>query len=64
MAGGEGASAVETATVPVLQSSLLPLKLETKGNLANNWTHFRGVWTSYKVASHLVKQLKEGRTVT
>ena len=61
--GGEGAPAVKVPT-PVLQNVPFPLKLETRGNLANNWKRFHRVWTNYEVASRLVKQSKELRTAT
>ena len=63
MPGDEGAPVVETPT-PVLQNVPFPSRLETKGNLANNWKHFRRMWTNYKVASRLIKQPKEERTAT
>ena len=54
-----------TPTVPaVLQNVLFPLKLENKGNMANNWKCFRRVWSNYEIVSRLVKQQKEERTAT
>ena len=42
MLGGEEESSEATPTVPaVLQNVLFPLKLENKGNMANNWKCFR-----------------------
>ena len=43
MSVGEGASVVEAQTVPVLQNVPFPSKLESMGNLANNWKRFRRV---------------------
>ena len=54
-----------TPAVPtVLQNVLFPLKLENKGNMANNWKCFRRVWSNYEIVSRLVKQQKEEWTAT
>ena len=62
MPGGEGE--LSGTTPAVLQNVLFPSKLETKGNMASNWKRFRRVWSSYEIASRLVKQLKEERMAT
>ena len=64
-------SRIDSCVQPLTLSSLItgidvsfPSKLETRGSLVSNWKRFRRVWTNYEVASRLVKQLKEERTVT
>ena len=45
-------------------ATLLPSKLELKGNLAVNWKKFKRLWTNYEIASHLRSQSSELRTAT
>jgi len=48
----------------MLQIVPFPPKLEIRGNLANNWKRFKRVWCNYEIASRLIKQGNEERTVT
>ncbi len=49
---------------PMLQNVPFPLKLEIRGNLANNWKRFKRVWCNFEIASKLIKQGKEERIAT
>ena len=57
---------MSTTTAPqVIHSSIpLPLKLNTKGNLATNWRQWRQIWDSYEIVSHLKQNTDEYRVAT
>ena len=41
---------------PPIQGIAPPEKLQTKGNIAENWKTFKQVWTNYAIITNLDKQ--------
>ena len=41
---------------PLIQGIAPPEKLQTKGNIAENWKTFKQVWTNYAIITNLDKQ--------
>jgi hypothetical protein len=44
---------------PPIQGILPPEKLQTKGNIAENWKTFKQVWTNYAIITNLDKQTEQ-----
>ena len=62
--------AQENAAAPVMlphaiQSNLLvPSRLDTRGNIAENWKRWKQVWDSFEIASRLNQQENQVRVAT
>ena len=67
---GPASVAQQNEAVPVIpphaiQSNLpIPSRLDTRGNIAENWKRWKQVWDSFEIASHLNQQENQIRVAT